>query len=245
MEFLILTIVVQVALIIHCIKTGRNQIWVWVLALLSWPGAIAYIAVEIIPEFIRGRSTKRAIKGVSRALDPERDLRAAADMAKATGNVASKQAYADELVKQDRAAEAVGIYREILTGLYEHDPNIMLGLAQAQFSSQDHAGARATLDALIEHNPDFKSPDGHLLYARALEAEGNIPKALDEFKVLAGYYPGAEAPVRYSRLLRAQGQKAEADAALRSLLDHARIAPAHYHRAQREWLTAAEREMES
>lgn len=245
MEFLILSIAVQAGLIIHCIKTGRNQIWVWVLALLSWPGAIAYVAVEIIPEFIRGRSTKRAFKGVSRVLDPERELRAAADVAKVTGNVAAKQAYASELVKQDRAVEAIGVYKEILTGLYEHDPNLMLGLAQAQFSAQDPAAARETLDALIEHNPEFKSPDGHLLYAQALEAEGNLPKALDEFQVLANYYPGAEAPVRYARLLRSQGRNTEADAALQTLLDHARIAPAHYRRAQREWLDAAEREMGS
>ena len=42
-------LVVQVVLIIHCIRTGRNSLWIWVLALLSWAGAIAYIAVEIIP----------------------------------------------------------------------------------------------------------------------------------------------------------------------------------------------------
>ena len=31
----ILSIVLQALLIVHVIKTGRNQIWIWVLALLS------------------------------------------------------------------------------------------------------------------------------------------------------------------------------------------------------------------
>src|SRR2546429_5921521 len=61
----------------------------------------------------------------------------------------------------------------------------MLGLAQAQFGKGDASAARATLDELIRHNPDFRSPTGHLLYARALEAEGNVPKALEEYAVLA------------------------------------------------------------
>ena len=41
--FFILSIVIQVILIVHVIKTGRNTIWIWVLALLSIPGAIAYL----------------------------------------------------------------------------------------------------------------------------------------------------------------------------------------------------------
>jgi len=38
-----------------------------------------------------------------------------------------------------------------------------MGLAQAQFANSDAAGARATLELLIAKNPEFKSPDGHLL----------------------------------------------------------------------------------
>jgi hypothetical protein len=117
----------------------------------------------------------------------------------------------------------------------------MLGLAQAQFGKGDASGARATLDELIRLNPDFRSPAGHLLYARALEAEGNMPKALEEYRVVAGSFPGAEAAVRYAQLLQAQGHKEEAQKVARELLQQARIAPGHYRRAQREWLEAAER----
>jgi hypothetical protein len=47
--------------------------------------------------------------------------------------------------------------------------------------------------------------------------------------------------VRYAQLLQAQGRKAEAQKVARELLDQARISPAHYRRAQREWLDAAQR----
>jgi len=241
MSLLILSIIVQVALIIHVVKTGRNQIWIWVLALLSLPGAIAYIAVEILPELFRSRTAQRTARGLRKAMDPGADLRRYENEARVASNVASRQRYAEELVRHERYDEAIGQYREALTGLYEHDPNLMLGLAQAQFGKGEAAAARATLDELIQRNPDFRSPAGHLLYARALEAEGNVPKALEEYAVLAPAYPGAEASVRYAQLLQAQGRRAEAQKVARELLEQARIAPGHYRRAQRPWLDAAQR----
>jgi hypothetical protein len=241
MTFLILSIAIQAGLIIHVIKTGRNQIWIWVLALLSFPGIIAYVAVEIIPDLFRSRTAQRTARGFKRAMDPTANLRRYESEARLTGNVAGRQRYAEELTRHGRYDEAITQYREALTGLYQHDPNLMLGIAQAQFAKGDALAARTTLDDLIRLNPDFRSPQGHLLYARALEQEGNVTKALEEYQVLAPTYPGAEAAVRYAQLLKAQGRREEAQKVARELLEQARIAPAHYRKAQKSWLDAAER----
>jgi hypothetical protein len=243
MWFGIISLLIQAAFIVHVIKTGRNQLWIWVLIIpvIALPGILAYIAIEIIPGLLRGRTAQRAARGLRKAVDPGRELRRYETEVGVGGNVASRQRYAEELVRHERYDEAIAQYRQALTGLYEHDPNLMLGLAQAQFGKGDASGARATLDELIRLNPDFRSPAGHLLYARALEAEGNMPKALEEYRVVAGSFPGAEAAVRYAQLLQAQGHKEEAQKVARELLQQARIAPGHYRRAQREWLEAAER----
>jgi hypothetical protein len=232
----------QVVLIVHVIKTGRNFLWIWVLLLLpAGIGGLAYLAVEILPELFRSRTAQRTARGLRRAMDPSAQLRRYENEARVTGNVASRQRYAEELVRHQRYDEAIAQYQQALSGLYEHDPNLMLGLAQAQFGKGDARGARTTLDELIGQNPGFRSPDGHLLYARALEAEGNIPKALEEYRVLAPSYPGAEAAVRYAQLLESQGQGAEAQRVARELLEQARIAPGHYRRTQRAWLDAAQK----
>lgn len=241
MIFFVLSIVIQVLLIIHCIKTGRNTIWIWVLALLSYVGVIAYVAVELIPDLLRSRTAQRAGRSMKKALDPTADLRRYENEARIGGNVASLQRYADELARQGRHDEAIAQYRKALTGLYEHDPNIMLGIAYAQFGKGDPSAARQTLDDLIRLNPDFRSPQGHLLYARALEGEGNFAKALEEYAVLATSYPGAEAGARYAQLLKSQGRAEEARKVGHEMLEAARIAPAHYRRAQKEWLDIAER----
>jgi hypothetical protein len=243
MAYLIISLLIQAAFIIHVIKTGRNQLWIWVLIIpgLAFAGILAYIAVEILPQLFASRAARRTARGFRKALDPEADLRRFENEARIGSNVASRQRYAEELARHGRYDEAIAQYRQALTGLYEHDPNLMLGVAQAQFAKKDASAARATLDELIRVNPDFRSPAGHLLYARALEAEGNVQKALEEYRVVAGSFPGAEAAVRYAQLLQAQGRREEAQKVARELLQQARIAPGHYRRAQREWLAAAER----
>ena len=229
-------------MVVHCIKTGRNTIWIWVLVLLPLAGPVAYIAVELLPELLGSRGARRAVRGVRRAMDPEQDLRRAEQKVKLSGDVQSRQQYAAEPIRMGRPAEAVDVCRSMLVGIYEKDPALLLGLAQAQFAAEDFSAVRDILDALIRDNPSFKSADGHLLYARATEGAGDTAKALEEYRALAAYYPGAEAAVRYARLLRKQGQSDEARKLLREVVDRAELAPAHYKKMQREWLDEARRE---
>lgn len=241
--FYILTLAVQIVCIGHCIKTHRNMMWILALLFVPLLGAAIYFFVEIFPDLTSARGTRRAMRGLRGTLNPEGDLRRLENEVKVTGNIHSRQRYADELVRLGRAKEAVEVYKNCLTGVFADDPKLLLGYAHAQFAADLPAGTRATLDDLIAKNPDFKSADGHLLYARALEAEGNNEKALSEFATLADYFPGAEAGVRYAKLLKRNGKGPQARTVLESLLERAKFAPAHYRRAQRSWLDEAESEL--
>jgi hypothetical protein len=245
MHLYILGILVSIPLIVHCIKTGRTTIWVFVMLALPLVGSAVYFFVEVFPELGRAGASRRAIRGLRSTLNPEGDLRKLENEMKVTGNVQSKQRYADELVRLGRAPEALEIYRTSLTGLFADDPKLLLGYAHAQFAANDPAAARQTLDQLIGKNPEFKSPAGHLLYARALEGEGNSAKALEEYAALAEYFPGAEAGVRYAKLLKSAGNAGQARQVLETLLERAKYAPDHYKKAQREWLDEAQSELRS
>ena len=91
-------------------------------------------------------------------------------------------------------------------------------------------------------NPDFRSPAGHLLYARALEARGQHRRK--RWRNTACSLPPTRAPrprCATRSCSQAQGQRTEAQKVARELLEQARIAPGHYRRAQRDWLDAARR----
>ena len=137
----IISLVIQVLLIIHCIRTGRNTLWIWAIALLPLAGPIAYVLVEVLPGVFQSRGTRRAVRGVRKALDPEQDLRRFEAEARMTGDVASRQRYATELTRQGKPQEAIAVYQQALTGLYESDPDLLLGLAALGATSTCREGS--------------------------------------------------------------------------------------------------------
>ena len=141
-----------------------------------------------------------------------------------------------------RIDEAINVLQAARKGIFIDDPKLLLALAHAEYAKGDFVSAGATLEHLIAKNPDFKSADGHLLYARALEGQGNTGKALEEYAVLAEYYPGPEARCRYGLFLKKLDRVAEAKAQFHQVLLTAKHSPRHYSRMHREWIDMAKRE---
>src|ERR1700676_2053465 len=219
------------------------MLWIWAIALLPGIGSIAYVAAEILPEALGGTTARRAKSGVRRMLDPDGALRRASVEVEVSGNVDARRRLAEELFERAQFDAAIDVYRGGLKGIFEHDPTLLLGLARALFGKGDFAAARTTLELLAQHNPDFKSADAKLLYARTLDAQDALEEAEREYAALAPGYPGAEARLRYGVLLKRRGKLQEAQRVLKDLLDSARLGPAHYRKAQAEWLDRARREL--
>jgi hypothetical protein len=239
----ILSIAIQAGLIVHVIKTGRSMLWILAIALLPLVGSIAYAVVEILPQALGGGTARRAKTGMRRMIDPDRELRRAAAEVEISGNVDARRRLAEELFERGRFDAAIEIYEGGLRGIFEHDPTLLLGAARAHFAKQEFAAARAALERLTQHNPDFRSTDAQLLYARTLEAQDALDDAERAYAELAPGYPGAEARLRYAMLLKRRGKSADANRVLKDLLDGAKLGPAHYRKAQSEWLECARREL--
>src|SRR5262249_2049329 len=160
----------QLAMLVHAIRMRREQMWIYLLVLLPGAGSVAYFVAEFLPWAMSSPDARRAASSLQKALDPERDLRRYAAEARHSDSVDSKLKLAAELASNKRFDEAIAAYRGCLTGIFAHEPKIMLALASVEFEKGDHAAAAATLEALAQHNPEFRSAEGHLLYARALES---------------------------------------------------------------------------
>src|ERR1700737_5001638 len=122
----ILTLALQAALIVHVIKTGRNTLWIWAIALLPAAGSLAYIGVEIVPEIFGGRAGRRTRASVQRIIDPDRDLRQAAAAVELSGNVDARRRLAEELYERGQYTEAAAVYEGGLKGIFEHEAVLLL-----------------------------------------------------------------------------------------------------------------------
>jgi hypothetical protein len=243
MPLALVVIALQLTLVWHAAKTGRAQPWAYIILIIPLFGSIAYIVAELIPEWLSSYKGQKARKRFVSTVNPERRYRLLTDELAIADTIANREALALECLALGKFDEAKHHYDEIISRPLGEEAVFFLGRARAEFGAGSPADTVATLDELRRRWPDYQSSEGHLLYARALEEIGRTDEAIEEYKALAGYFPGAEARVRYGVLLDRLDRKAEARVVLADLLTHMRRAPRHVRRAQAEWIGMAERTM--
>ena len=239
------TYAVQLLLIIHVLKTGRNFYWILILLFLPVIGGIAYLVVEVLPELAGGVRGQRAMRGMKQLVDPGGDIRACERAWDQSPNAENGRRYAQALISADQLDEALHILERTRSGFFENDPTLLLLEAQARFLKKEWDKSLELIERLREENPDFNSADGHLLHARALEAAGSLAEAITEYREVTGYFPGAEARYRLAAALKAQGQTEDAKEEFEHILRDAQLGPAHFRRSQKPWIKASKDALKS
>ena len=240
----ILLLLVQVLFGIHVIKTGRNLFWLWIILLIPGLGCLLYFLTQILPEMTHSRHIKRAGKGLIKTLDPQREIRQLQDELEMSDSIDNRMALADAYVNAGEPDAAIPLYERSLTGIHENDPDIIFKLAHAFFVSKDYQKAKEILDHLIADNPDYLSYDGHLLYAKTLEALHMTDDAIKEYEKLSDSYPGEEARVRYGLLLKETGNEARARELFKETLTRIKRAPKFYLKKEKHWIEIASENLE-
>jgi hypothetical protein len=243
MPVALVILLLDITLIYHASRTGRLQPWAFIILMVPLVGSLAYICVELVPEWFSSPGARQARQRVANRLDPDKRYRELSDRLADSDTIANRAALAAECLKVARFDEAERHYDHILTLPMGDDPQYAFGKAQAQFAAKRAADALATLDELQKRWPDFQSAEGHLLYARSLAEVGRVDEALEEYHAVAAYFPGAEARVRYGLLLRMVGRTAEARVVFNELLLQMKRAPKYLRDAQAEWLAIAEKQL--
>ena len=241
MPLAIVLMLLDVTLVVHAAKTGRFNPWGYVIVLLPGIGAIAYIVVELVPEWFGSPQAHRTRKTVMSKLDPEKRYRILRDKFETLDTVGTRADLAEECLALGKFDEAKALFDVILTMPLGDEPIYYLGRARAEFGLGEPQQTVVTLDELRARWPDYQSAEGHLLYARALEEAGRLDEALDEYQAVSDYFAGAEATVRWGLLLQRMGHGAEAQKLFQALVTRLRRAPKYVRKTQAEWIAVAEK----
>jgi len=231
-----LHVLIAIFFAIHVIRTGQDRYWLFVLFAFPLLGSLVYGIAIWLPMVRHSRQGRQVVSGVQRLLDPSKELRAAQDALDISATPNARLRLADALRNAGRASEAVAQYHEVLTGIYAKDPQIRVHLAAALLDAGKATDARAELEQLIAEQPNFKSPEGHLIYARAVAATGDRPKAREEFETLVGYYAGLEARARYAELMLEWGDLARCRQLMDESMKIAQRMPGGARAINRDWL---------
>ena len=241
---LIICVLLHVMLVVHLLQHHRKGGWLLLILMLPGAGTLLYLLLmiwEAVLDWAGVQSTSPAAPGAGP--DPESELRHRRASLALSDNLLNRLALALTCLKHGRHDESAALFESLDAGECRDDPLVLLGLARSQFALQRYQAAKQSLDRLIAANPNFRSETGHLLYARSLEALGEVQDALHEYQVLTSYSRVPEAHCRYALLLTSLGRPGEARALYQALLTALRRAPRQYAQLNHQWIALAEREM--
>jgi hypothetical protein len=231
-----LHVIVAIYFAMHANRTGQDRYWMFILFAFPLLGSLVYAVAVWLPEVRHTPEGRMVARGVRQLLDPTRELRAAQEALEVSATPASRLRLADALLGAGRASEAVVQYQAVLNGLYADDPQVRIHLARALVEAGQPLEARVLLDKLIAEQPKLKSPEGHLIYARAVAALGDRERAREEFESLVGYYAGLEARARYAEVLLAWREGERLASLLADTHKLAKRMPGGAREINKEWI---------
>jgi hypothetical protein len=243
MHYVGIALLVKLLVIIHIIKTERSYMWIWIVFLVPIFGPLAYIVVELLPEFFQTRAGYDAKRVVATTILPNKEIKEASQNYEILDTVENTTELADECVRKGLFEEGKKLYVQCLTGPYDTDADLMHGLARAEFGLNNFAEAKTILVQMSEKNPNFKNTDARLLMARTLDKLDETELAMREYEAIEGSFPGPEANFHHAMLLKRLGASAKANALFEDILKFARISSRHYRSTHKLWISQVKNEL--
>lgn len=249
-----ISVVIQVLLAVHVVRSGRDRYWVFIVILFPLAGCLFYVVMAVIPDALTSRSTAKVIRSVKNRVNPDGSLKQLKEELLISETSQNYLAVANEYCRLGQYHSAVEHFQKALSGIFSGDEKIMYQLAQAQYAAGDACGCVDTIDRVsrdktryqsANNQPRFQSQEIHLLCARALADAGNRERARREFEQLIEYYSGPQTRYYYAKMLQAEHQNRDAVAQLENIILLARRSKPHYRKYLKHCLVLAARELKS
>lgn len=227
--------VVQVACLVHVVRTGRPFWWFWIIMAFPFLGAAAYVLFEVRPAW--GRLDWHSLTW--RLKNAAERIRIRESQFDASPAVNNRLALAAELHAHQQFDRECEVLAAGLVGAFRNDTTILLRLAEAHLASERSDEAESCLNRCTEQRRSDEELTIRLMQARILSVKGQFADADALFLGLAARRR-SEAPRFYhAESLRRAGRAAESRELLTDICKTYRRGTTVYRKREREWFVAA------
>jgi hypothetical protein len=223
--------------LMHAMRHGRQQSWLWLLLVMPGLGAGVYFFVEILPSLRRGGIDLTRLPGFER----RRITQLQREIAE-TDTVDRRSELAELHLKYGQIAEALQLLEGQLDGPFRNHHHLMYLVARLRVESGRWADAERELERLDAAGTTLRRRERQLLQARIAAGTDRLAEAEAIYGELVRSDDGEEPRYRFASYLRALGRDAEADALVERMAKWMKTAGRQYRRSQRIWLDRARAE---
>lgn len=233
----IIIIIVQILLLIHAIKSGRNN-WIWILFVFPGVGSIVYFIVEYLPSMRQRALPKSDINHITMKVFPAKELQKLKDQVELNNCFNNRVNLAEGYLLAGMPDDAISLFKDCLKGRYENDPDLLTGLAKAHFQKKNYTESITALDTIFAVQKSPKHQIG-LLYAEVLEESGQLEMAIVKYNDILKTSVGEETRYRLALLYMKVGKEEDAKCLFEIIVRNARLSPQYYRHSERKWIRKA------
>ena len=230
-------LVIQIACVVHLLRTGRPYWWLWLIFAIPLIGVAAYLYVEVRPTW--GKLDFESI--LWRLKSPAQRIAILGDRLEESNTVKNRLALAAELHEAGQFDRECEVLDGGLRGAFKDDVTLLLKLAEAHLE----AGRAAEAQQIVQQVVPPRSPDVQLqhalLKARTLARIGQ-PAEAEPLLVELVNRKKSEAPrYYYAEFLIDQKRRGDGVAILQDILRQYRRGTVVWRHQERRWFSAAKR----
>ncbi|MGE3301481.1 MAG: hypothetical protein AB7M12_00015 [Hyphomonadaceae bacterium] len=230
-----LAIVLSIVCGAHAVRTGRPVFWIWLFIFAPGLGPAIYVIAELLPEWLGGRTANRLRAGITKALEPEREYRAAKEAVYEGPSAGARLRLGHAAMALKRYEEAETQFRQAAQGQFADDPAILMAHAAALLELRRWEEALQRMEAVLAQGAPGRTPQAALAFARAYEGLGRLEEAEAPYRFAVERMPGLEAAARYVAFLARAGRKEETREGMTEIDRRLAKTPAHFRAEARAW----------
>ena len=125
MPIAVVILLLDLTLVVHAAKTGRLCPWGYIILAIPGLGALAYIGIEMIPEWMGSIQGQKAQTALSKTLDPNKRLRELCDQFARADTISNRVALANECLRLGHYDEALEHFDTVIRRPMGDEPTYM------------------------------------------------------------------------------------------------------------------------